>query len=390
MKIKISFHKTRGKTFESVCVWLGLLVVLWSRPAVAQAVYSTPYVFSTLAGHANSGGASGGSGGVRFSNPRGVAVDAAGNIFVADTHDHTICRMTPGGDVTILAGRPGLAGSADGMGSEARFRYPQGVAVDGAGNIYVADSGNNTIRQVTPAGAVTTLAGRAGEVGSADGTGGAARFNYPNGVAVDSSGDVYVADLRNATIRKITPAGTVTTLAGQPGMTGSADGIGSAARFNFPYGVAVDSAENVYVADLFNNAIRKVTPTGAVTTLAGQLTYHVGSGDGAGNNAQFSNPCGLAVDSVDNIYVADTGNHTIRRVTPAGEVVTLAGLAGRAGDADGTGSATRFRHPISIALDQAGNIYVADLGNGAIRKGFPAIPAPISPTPNGSFSSTTH
>jgi len=360
-------------------------------PVAAQPVYPTPYVFSTLAGHANSGGASGATE-TRFSNPRGVAVDGAGNIFVADAHDHTICRLTAAGDVTILAGRPGMAGSADGMGNEARFRYPQGLAVDGAGNVYVADSGNNTIRRVTPAGVVTTLAGRARVVGSADGTGGEAQFNYPNGVAVDSSGNVYVADLRNATIRKITAAGTVTTLAGEAGMAGSADGLGSAARFNFPYGVAVDSAENVYVADLFNNAIRKVTPTGVVTTLAGQLTYHGGSGDGAGNSAQFCNPCGLAVDSADNIYVADTGNHTIRRVSPEGSVATLAGLAGQGGKADGTGSASRFRHPISIALDQAGNVYVADLGNAAIRKGFPAAPAPapISQASNGSFSSTAH
>ena len=355
---------------------------------VAQPVCPTPYVFSTLAGHATSGDADG----ARFSNPRGVAVDAAGNILVADTHNHTLCRMTPAGAVTILAGRPGLAGSADGVGSEARFRYPQGVAVDGAGNVYVADSGNNTIRRVTPAGIVTTLAGTARLVGSANGTGGAARFNYPNSVAVDSSDNVYVADLRNATIRKITPDGTVTTLAGQAGMAGSADGTGSAARFNFPYGVAVDSAANVYVADLFNNAIRKVTPTGVVTTLAGRLTYQVGSGDGAGNNAQFYNPCSVAVDSADNIYVADTGNHTIRRVAPGGAVVTLAGQPGQPGDADGTGGASKFRHPIGIALDRAGNVYVADLGNGAIRKGFPATPAPapVSLTPNGGFSSTTH
>ena len=151
--------------------------------------------------------------------------------------------------VTTLAGLAGSSGSANGTGSAARFYYPFGVAVDSAGNVYVADTGNNTIRKVTPAGVVTTLAGLAGSSGSADGTGSAARFNYPSGVAVDSAGNVYVADTGNNTIRKVTPAGVVTTLAGLAGSPGSADGTGSAARFYYPHGVAVDSAGNVYVAD---------------------------------------------------------------------------------------------------------------------------------------------
>ena len=177
--------------------------------------------------------------------------------------------MTPAGVVTTLAGLAGSQGSADGTGSAARFAWPIGVAVDSTGNVYVADNGNDTIRKVTPAGVVTTLAGLAGSSGSADGTGSAARFYGPSGVAVDSAGNVYVADTGNYTIRKVTPAGVVTTLAGLAGTEGSADGTGSAARFSYPSGVAVDSAGNVYVADTGNNTIRKVTPAGVVTTLAG-------------------------------------------------------------------------------------------------------------------------
>ena len=161
--------------------------------------------------------------------------------------------------------------------------------MDSAGNVYVADSANNTIRKVTPAGVVTTLAGLAGSCGSADGTGSAARFYCPAGVAVDSAGNVYVADMHNNTIRKVTPAGVVTTLAGLAGSPGSADGTGSAARFNDPYGVAVDSAGNVYVADTGNNTIRKVTPGGVVTTLAG-LAGSAGSADGTGSAARFDYP----------------------------------------------------------------------------------------------------
>jgi secreted PhoX family phosphatase len=200
------------------------------------------------------------------------------------------------------------------------------VAVGSAGNLYVADGGNNTIRQVTPAAVVTTLAGEAGNWGSADGTGNAARFNNPQGVAVDSAGNVYVADSGNNTIRKVTPSGVVTTLAGLAQVdtwgnpvSGSTDGTGSAARFNFPYSVALDTSGSVYVADQGNNTIRKVTSGGVVTTLAGlaQLDANgspvFGSADGTGSAARFYNPVGVAVDSAGDLYIADNDNNTIRK-----------------------------------------------------------------------------
>src|SRR5439155_193118 len=206
---------------------------------------------------------------------------------------------------------------------------------------------------------------------------------YPSGMAVDSAGNVYVADTSNGTIRKATPRGVVTTLAGLAGSIGSADGLGSAARFYSPYGVAVDSAGNVYVADTFNDTIRKVTPGGAVTTLAG-LAGSGGSADGSGSAARFYYPYGVAVDGAGNVYVADTGNYTIRKVTPGGVVTTLAGLAGSQDGADGTGSAARFSYPSAVAVDTAGNIYVADTDNSTIRKGFPtsSVPAPVLHTPS--------
>src|SRR5439155_440578 len=264
--------------------------------------------------------------------------------------NHTIRKITPAGAVTTLAGSAGQSGAADGAGSAARFYYPEGVAVDGAGNVYVADWGNYTIRKITSAGAVTTLAGSAGQSGTEDGTGTAARFDYPTGVAVDSAGNVYVADSYNNTIRKITPAGAVTTLTGSAGEFGSGDGIGRGARFNDPIGVAVDSAGNVYVADSNNHTIRKVTSAGAAATLAGSAGQ-MGSGDGTGTAARFNDPTGLAVDSDGNVYVSDTHNYTIRKITPAGVVTTLAGSAGQDGGVDGLGSAAQFDYPFGVAVD---------------------------------------
>jgi IPT/TIG domain/NHL repeat/GYF domain 2 len=327
-------------------------------------------VVTTLAGTAGTSGSTDGTGSAaRFRIPYGVAVDSSGNVYVADTYNQTIRKITPAGVVTTLAGTAGSWGSVDGTGSAARFASPVGVAVDGSGNVYVADSGNHTIRKITPAGVVTTLAGTAGSVGSADGTGSAAQFNFPRGVAVDGSGNVYVADTN--TIRKITPAGVVTTLAGTAGTSGSADGTGSAARFYSPRGVAVDGSGNVYVADTFNSTIRKITPAGVVTTLAG-TAGSVGSADGTGSAARFDDPSGVAVDGSGNVYVADTWNHTVRKITPAGVVTTLAGTAYSYGSADGTGSAARFCFPRGVAVDGSGNVYVADTNNGTIRKITPA------------------
>ncbi|MGA2867171.1 MAG: hypothetical protein ABSF95_22060 [Verrucomicrobiota bacterium] len=300
----------------------------------------------------------------------GVAADSAGNVYVADTGNHTIRKVTPGGVVTTLAGLAGSQGSADGTGSAARFNYPWGVAVDSAGNVYVADYGNSTIRKVTPGGVVTTLAGLAGSEGSADGTASAARFFGPEGVSVDSAGNVYVADFLCNTIRKVTPGGVVTTLAGLALSSGSADGTGSTARFWHPSGVAADSAANVYVADCENHTIRKVTPGGVVTTLAG-LAGGYGSADGTASAARFWRPYGVALDGAANVYVADCHSSTIRKVTPGGVVTTLAGLAGCWGSADGTASGARFNEPYGVAVDSAGNVYVADTYNNAIRKVTP-------------------
>ena len=323
---------------------------------------------STLAGLAGNPGVTDGSGSAaRFDGPAAIACDSSGTVYVADTRNSTIRKVTPAGDVTTFAGAAGQTGSTDGTGNEARFDHPQGLACDAAGNVYVADTFNFTIRKITPAGVVTTLAGTAGRAGSDDGTGSDARFQYPVGVACDDSGTVYVADVYNYTIRKITSDGQVTTLAGSAGTSGSSDGIGSAAQFANPSGVACDDAGNVYVADTLNSTIRKITSDGQVTTLAGSAGSQ-GDNDGMGSAARFSWPSGVTCDVAGNVFVADWGASVILRVTADGEVTTLAGSRRNSGSADGTGSAARFSQPLGLVCDAVGNIYVADTYNNTIRK----------------------
>jgi DNA-binding beta-propeller fold protein YncE len=331
------------------------------------------HTLALLAGKLGGIGSSDGTGtSASFDDPTAVATDAAGNVYVADTANQVIRMITPAGVVSTIAGVAGMTGDNDGIGTAATFNSPSGVAVDAAGqHIYVADTSNDTIRRITMPGAVVdTLAGLHGVTGSADGPGGTARFFVPEGVAVDATGNVYVADSGNNTIRKITSSGMVSTLAGSPGVAGSNDGTGAAAQFNVPTGLAVDSVTgNVYVIDYLNCTVRKVTASGVVTTLAGTVGGY-GFADGTGSAAVFNGPEGIAIDSAAaNLYVADTHNQLIRRVTlPGGVVTTVAGQVGVAGHADGTGAAAQFALPIGVAADLNGNLFVADSNNNLVRK----------------------
>jgi len=267
-------------------------------------------VVTTLAGSGNYGSADGTGSSATFYYPTGVTVDASGNLYVTDLGGQTIRKVTSAGAVSTIAGT-GVTGHLDGPAGTATFAEPSGVAIDKSGNLYIADASNNKIRLISSAGVVSTFAG-SGAIGSADGSGTAASFYYPYGIAIDGSGNLFVADARNNKIRKITPAGVVSTLAGS-GAVGAADGTGTAATLNYPSGIAIDSAGNLYVADDGNNVIRMITPSGVVTTIAGSTTE--GDVDGTGSAAEFEFPYGIAIDKSGNIYVTDQGNDKVRKIT---------------------------------------------------------------------------
>jgi sugar lactone lactonase YvrE len=328
-------------------------------------------VVSTLAGATGQEGSTDGVSEARFRLPDAVALDGNGHLFVADTGNHTIRQVALStGAVSSVAGSADQMGVQDGTGADATFYSPFGVVGDGQGNLYVADTGNHTIRKVVVStGAVITIAGAAGQPGYQDRNGTIARFQSPTGVALDEGGNLYVADAGNHIIRQVILAtGEVQTLAGAPDPD-SVDAVGTVARFNGPQSVTLDGAGHLYIADTSNHTIRQLNlATREVQTVAG-VAGEVDSIDAFGIDARFNTPTGVVSDRQGNLYVAEYGSSTIRRVIVATqEVQTLAGAAGEVDSIDAVGVAARFNGPQSVAIDGVGNLYVADVGNHAIRK----------------------
>jgi len=344
-----------------------------SFPVSSQTVFLNPklesYSWATFAGVSSVGSRDGIGADALFSSPRSVTVDPAGNVFVADYYNHTIRKVTMDGKVSTVAGLAGSKGFADGVGAGARFYYPMGIAADGAGNVFVADSTNQRIRKISSDGTVSTFAG-SGVSGATDGFGTQASFFVPSSLAVDPTGNIYVADSSNHLIRKISASGQVTTVAGSARVSGSSDGVGAAARFNNPYGIAVNTSGDVLVSDSFNHTIRRVTSSGVVTTLAGRAVSS-GRVDGVGTDAQFNYPRGIAVDELGNVFVADLSNYAIRKIDGNGSVTTLAGSLGLSGYQNGNGSSARFVNNLwGVAVTASGTVVVTD--NQRIRKVSPA------------------
>jgi sugar lactone lactonase YvrE len=332
---------------------------------------------------------------ITFPHPSAVTVDTSANLVVSDAAKNTLARIDTAGKVSRLAGADNTAGAVDGAGSAALFNQPAGLAIAANGVVYVTDSGNGTIRQVSAAGAVTTLAGSTTLRGSRDGTGADASFTLPSGLAVGPTGNLYVADAMSHTIRRVSAAGVVTTLAGRAGQPGATDGPATSATFNHPTGLAVDAADNVYVADTYNNLIRKISAAGFVSTVAG-VECIAGTADGTGRNALFNQPTALALDAAGNLYVADTASSTVRKITPAAAVTTLAGLPTVAGFKDGTGLEAWLNQPKALAVDRSGNVWVADTGNAALRKispsgevTTPALSVQTDPAPTAPVATST-
>lgn len=306
--------------------------------------YQLSAVVSTIAGSGQSGSANGTGNAASFNVAYAITADANGNLFVSDKNNNLIREITPAGVVTTVAGS-GAMGSADGTGILASFFEPAGLTVDKTGNIYVADFDKSLIRKITPAGIVTTIAGD-GTIGLQDGVGTAASFYLPMGIALDANNNLFVAEYGDLSVREISPNFTVTTFTGNP-FTPSYDNLTC---------IAIDKANNIYVSDLAN-IVRKITPAGSISILAGSGV--VGSANGVGTSASFNNITGLATDGSGNIYVADAGNHLIRKITPDGTVSTFAG-SGIQGSQDGPGNTASFNGPLGIAIDPSGNMYIAD------------------------------
>ena len=310
-------------------------------------------------------------------NPLGVAVDVAGNLYIADTYNHRIRKVDATGTITTIAGTGELGFRGDGGPAvEAELYNPRGVAVDGAGNLYIADTGNHRIRKVDSSGVITTIAGARyyhAPFGGFRGDGGPAveaELYNPLGVAVDGAGNLYIADTGNHRIRKVDATGTITTIAGTGERDFGGDG-GPAVRaaLYFPSGVAVDGAGNLYIADTYNHRIRKVDATGTITTIAGTGERDFSGDEGPAVEAELYDPYGVAVDSAGNLYIADTGNHRIRKVDATGTITTIAGTGERGFSGDGgPATAAQLAPPLGVAVDSAGNLYIADTSNLRIRK----------------------
>ena len=324
------------------------------------------YIVTTYAGSAGQSGSADGVGSnARFALPFGSCIDSQGNVYVADQSNHVIRKITPNQTVTTLAGLAGSAGFADGTGSAARFSSPYGVGVDSSGNVFVADTFNNRIRKITPQGVVTTYSGN-GTASSVDGSLSNATFSNPWGIAFDTAGNMYVCDQGSCTIRKITTSGTVTTIAGT-GVSGYQDGPGASAQFRNPNYLVLDTSNNIYLADKDNCVIRKITPSGVVSTYAG-IAGPSGYVDGNSSIARFSLPTGICIDSNNNLYISDYGNGLIREVSSSGIVSTIAGQYNVLGSADGPSATATFNGSTSINIDSGGNFYVVDRNSNTIRK----------------------
>jgi sugar lactone lactonase YvrE len=295
--------------------------------------------------------------GTTFNLPSSIAIDAQGTLYIADSGNHLIRKITSNGTVSVVAGS--TRGYENGPGTSAKFNVPTGITVDGQGNLYIADSFNHKIRKITPSGTVSTLAG-SGE-GYEDGIGTDARFKSPIGIVLNALNNLYVSTEGHKIREVSTTTGVVSTLAGST--AGYADGAGMDAKFHYPIGMAVDSQGELYVADSHNHKIRKVSVSGMVSTFAGSS---IGYLDGSGINSQFRLPSGVTIDSEGTLYIADRENHKIRKITANGDVNTLAGSS--KGYTDGPSGLAQFNYPIGTAIDSQGVLYIADFFNHKIRK----------------------
>jgi sugar lactone lactonase YvrE len=340
---------------------IGLLAPLF---LIACANPKDPAIVSTYAGNGKMGMSNGSAMEASFANPMGICSDDKGNLYVADSHNNIVRKIDRNGNVSTIAGSDS-AGNLDGNGIRASFFYPEAVFADHNGNVYVSDTHNNLIRKIDSNGMVTTVAGLRSGYENKMKQGLGIKLDNPAGICVDLQGNLFIADWANNVIREISSDGSAKILAGTIGIRGANDGQGTEASFYLPWGMVPDSLGNVYVTDFRNNMIRKISTAGIVSTMAGSTTR--GSTDGLGKAASFFHPAGIAIDKKGNLYVADSGNNKIRKITPDGMVTTFAGNGSR-GNANGRALDASFYKPYALAIGPDGSLFVADYQNNLIRK----------------------
>ena len=357
--------------------------------------YAGTYQFSpeTDGGEGGFGGDGGAATSAHLNNPWGIALDGGGNLYIADTQNQVIRKVSAGGSISTIAGNYTLGPGYSGDGSpatSAQLRYPWAVAVDGAGNLYISDAGNSVVRKVTPAGIISTVAGNYALGAGYSGDGGpatGAQLDVPWSVAVDGAGNLYISDTGNNVIRKVTPAGIISTVAGNHALGAGYSGNGgpaTSAQLNFPSGIAVDGVGDLYIADTYNNVVREVTLNGVIATAAGNGTESLFHESGPATSVGLDEPLGVAVDGAGDFYIADSNQEVIEKVTPGGMLTTVVGDGesyGYGGDGGPATSAT-FDQPTSLAVDGAGNLYISDSGNQLIRK------VNVSGAPSLTFATT--
>lgn len=321
---------------------------------------------STIAGTgaAGYGGDNGPAASAQLNSPEGVAVDAAGNVYIADVWNNRIRKISSSGTISTVAGNGLISYSGDGFAAiHAQLNAPEGVAVDAAGMVYISDTANNRVRAISPGGVINTIAGNGTAGSSGDGGPAAsAQLNQPLGLALDAAGNLYIADFGNSRVRKVSPGGAISTVAGTNSSGYAGDGgPATNAELSEPFGVAVDGAGNLYISEFGNSRVRKVSADGTITTVAGTGSTTYGGDGGPATNAALKGPEGVALDAAGNLYIADTGNHRIRQVSPAGIITTVAGTGAPGVSGDG-GQATEAQlvAPSTVTVDVAGNLYIAD------------------------------
>ena len=335
---------------------------------------TTDGTINTIAGNFFAGysGDTGAASAASFNHPQDVAVDSSGNIYVADTLNAFIRKITTDGKVNFIAGDGAIGYSGDGAAAtSAGLIEPFSVAVDSSGNVYIDERADGRIRKVDTKGNIATIGGNGSlGFGGDNAAGTSAQLFLPMGVAVDTGGNVYIADTQNCRVRKLASGGTITTIAGNGGYSYSGDGgAATKAQLNAPQGAAVDAAGNFYIADTANHVVRKVAANGAISTLAGNGTAGFGGDNGAAASAQLNSPTGVAVDGSGNVYIADSANSRVRKVSSAGSIATVAGNGTPGYSGDGSSAANAMLNfPVAVAVDTAGNLYIADTNNSAIRK----------------------